>query len=100
MDCPLLHEQETSVAKECGTKQKRGLAITRGPVIDQGETLLKGNKEAKLRKGEGIVKCFHFGKNGSGVLCLWRIADQVCLRQKDLIWHPRVVWKFSQARLG
>jgi len=31
--------------------------------------------------GEGIFKCYHFGQNGSGVLCLWRIPDQVCLGQ-------------------
>jgi len=53
MGCPLLHEQETSVAKECRTKQKRGLAITRGPVINQGETSLKGNKQAKYAKVRG-----------------------------------------------
>jgi len=25
--------------------------------------------------------------NGSGVLCLWRITDQVCLGQNGLFWH-------------
>jgi len=32
-------------------------------------------------KGEGIFECYHFGQNGSGVLCLCRITDQVCLGQ-------------------
>ena len=35
-------------------------------------------------KGEGIFGCYHFGQNGSGVLCLWRITDQVCLGNKRL----------------
>jgi len=28
-------------------------------------------------KSEGIFGCYHFGQNGSGVLCLWRTTDQV-----------------------
>jgi len=28
-------------------------------------------------KGEGIFECYHFGQNGPGVSCLWRITDQV-----------------------
>jgi len=33
---PLLKEQRNSVAKECGTKQKRGPAITRGSIFGAG----------------------------------------------------------------
>jgi len=30
------------------------------------------------------LKCYHFGQNRSGVLCLWRITDQVCFEAKRL----------------
>ena len=50
-------------------------------------------------KGEGIFQCYHFGQNTSGVLCLWRVTDQVCLEQNDFFWHPWPVWKFVEARL-
>jgi len=50
-------------------------------------------------KGEEIFECYHFGQNGSGVLCLWRITDQVCLGQNGFFWHPRVLWKFLEAWL-
>jgi len=32
-------------------------------------------------KGEGIFECYHFGGNESGVLCIWRITDQMCSGQ-------------------
>jgi len=51
-------------------------------------------------KGEGVFECYHFGQNGSGVLCLWRITDQVCLGQNGFFWHLWVVWKFLEACLG
>ena len=38
------------------------------------------------------------GKTDQVPLCLWRRADQVCLGQKGIIWHPRVGWKFLEAR--
>jgi len=37
------------VAKECGTRQKHGPAITPGSIINQGETPRKGNMNAKTR---------------------------------------------------
>jgi len=36
-------------------------------------------KDSLYVKGEGIFERYHFRQNGSGVLCLWRITDQVCL---------------------
>jgi len=51
-------------------------------------------------KGEGISEGYHFGQNGSGVLCLWRITDQVCLGQNVFFWHPWAGLKFSEARLN
>jgi len=47
-----------------------------------------------LCQGWGIFECYHFRQNGSGVLCLWRVTDQVCLGQNGFFWHPWVVWKF------
>jgi len=48
-------------------------------------------------KGEGIFECYHFGQNGSGVFCLWRMMDQVCLGQNGFLWHAWVVWKLLEA---
>ena len=39
-------------------------------------------------KGEGVFECCHSGKNGSGVLCLWRMKDQVCLEQNGMEQKP------------
>jgi len=39
-------------------------------------------------KGEGIFEYYYFGQNESGVLCIWRITDQVCLGQCGFFWHP------------
>jgi len=50
--------------------------------------------------GEGILECYHFGQNGSGVMCLWSKTDQMCLERNCFFWHPQVVWKFSEPRLG
>jgi len=50
-------------------------------------------------KGEGIFECDHFRQNGSGVLCLWPIMDQVCLGQNGFFWHPWIVWNVLEARL-
>jgi len=50
-------------------------------------------------KSEGF-ECYLFGQNGSGVSCLWCITDQVCLGQNGFFWHPWVVWKVLEARLG
>jgi len=50
-------------------------------------------------KCKEFFECCHSGQNGSGVLCLWRITDQVCLGQKGFFWHSRVVWKFLEASL-
>jgi len=50
-------------------------------------------------KGKAIFECYHFWQNGSGVLCLWRITDQVCLRQNGFFWHPWIVWNVLEARL-
>jgi len=57
------------------------------------------NLKDSLRQEWGDLWMLYFGQNGSGVLFLWRITDQACLRQNGLFWHPWVVRKFLQARL-
>jgi len=50
--------------------------------------------------GWGDLLLLPFRAKRISVLYLWRITDQVCLGQNSVFWHPWVVWKFFEARLG
>ena len=41
-----------------------------------------------------------FRAKGSGVLCFWRITDQVCLGQNVFFWNPRVLRSKFKAELS
>ena len=78
---PLLNGQHNSAVTECGTRQKRGRAITRGPIINQGETSRKDKTQAKIRSDSANVTKSVFSATGRFVA---KLRNR--LNDKNMLW--------------